>query len=123
MLAETLMNQGQADKAVQIFDEVGSGNTTNLALRDLSALDARIISDNHNLSARKEHAETLKRLYDSNSPFSSTAGLLYALELRKAGKSKEAQDILAGISNNPTLSIPQRAQAKNLLEMIKEGKP
>jgi hypothetical protein len=121
MLAETLIDQGQADKAVKAFDDAGV-EKSNQALHDLSSLDAQIISDNHNLPAQKDGTESLRKLYDSNSPFSYTAGELYALQLQRAGKSKDAEGILSEISNNPRLGMAQRIQAKELLDSMKGSK-
>lgn len=118
MRAEILLDKQQPEKAKKIYDEIAQGKT-DPAIRSLSAIDSSIIADDNRLP---NSANTLKVTYDNKEPFGYIAGELYALHLEKSGNNKEAQEIFSGISNDNTLPMAARLQARDFFNAIKDKK-
>lgn len=115
--ADALVHAGQFDKAVKVYQAVAEDSGVDTAIRDRAAIQADVLASNHHLQAPAQ------KLPDaSNRPFFAEAGELTALQLQRAGKHKEAMDMLQKLADDPGVPHSQRTMAGNLLNTIQGEK-
>jgi hypothetical protein len=109
--AKLLLAEGKPADAQALYREIANyaGSGADEALRDFAALDAAVLAGKHNPPDNS----------GLNRPFDSLSQELYALELGKEGKVKEARDILDNIAGNPSLPASEQKRAGELREGMK----
>lgn len=110
--AEMLTDAGENDKAVAVYKEIAAGAGDD-ALRDLARMRADIIADN---------AAGGGPGFENNHTFGGVMNELTALHLLKAGKNKEARELLSSVIQDDTLPKSERLRALELLGTIPEDK-
>lgn len=119
--AQMLMKMGDREKALKLYQEIATSRSTDEAIKDLSTLDADVISSNKNLP-EKNSGSDLQSVSAKGHPFAPMALELSALRMQNAGKHKEAHDLLAGMIDDPYLPLSERERIMELLDLHGEKK-
>lgn len=122
MQAGAYLSSGHPDKAETLYNDIINDRDSDPAFRNLAVINIAILDSNRGSQEKSDIEQKLKELYDNNSEFAPLAGELYAFNLQKTGKHKEAIDILSTIAGNPLLTMSERMNAKALLGTMKEEK-
>ncbi len=114
--AKMLLAEGKPAEAETLYKEITNftGSGSDEALRSFAALNAAALAD---ASAGEQKPSS------GGSVFSAMTQELYALALKKEGKTKEARDILDNIASNPELLISEHKRAEELRDGIKGKQP
>ena len=112
--AEILIVENKFEQALGLYKEIFSGSGDK-ALRDLAAINAEIIANNHNLPHPPQNS------YETR-PFNNFASELYAINLLNQSKNKDAKAALEAVSSKEDLPNSQKQRTTELLDYIKGSK-
>ena len=109
--AEILVIDKKAEQAIGLYKEISSGNGEK-SLRDWAAINAEIISNNHNLPIS----------LPKNATFAAFDSELNAINLINQNKNEDAKKVLESLSSKDTLPLPEKQRIAELLDYTKGTK-
>ncbi|MFQ5534785.1 MAG: tetratricopeptide repeat protein [Sphingomonadales bacterium] len=114
--AEALIATGNADAAVEIYDQLAADSSVDKRMRDLAALYATM--QLMEIASADELKSRLGLLIDDDNPWRFTARELYAVVAYKAGDLDVARDTFSGLANDPNAPSPLKARAAEMLAVV-----
>jgi len=109
--AEILIGDNKFEQALGLYKEISSSNADK-ALRDLAAINAEILANNHNLPLPPQNSSETR-------PFNNFASEIGAVNLLNQSKNKDAKASLEALSGKKDLPNSEKQRTTELLDYMK----
>ena len=119
--ASILINQGQIDKAISLYNDIASSRKNDTAVRDLASLLAEELRIG-NGKADKNDDDTLKRLAAKDGIWRYLAMEMQGLRALGQNNTQQAKDIFTSLTKESLAPAGVRNRAEQMLAIIEEKK-